>query len=41
MSPNQKMGIDWPMKVSVVTAWSNFEYCRMAERMPTGMAISP
>ena len=34
------MGIDCPTKVSAVTAWSNLEYCRIAERMPTGIAIS-
>ena len=38
MSPNQKIGMEWPMNATVVTTWSSVEYWRSAEKIPMGTA---
>src|SRR5512139_60276 len=38
--PSQKAGIEMPTRASTVTAMSVFEYWRVAERTPKGMATT-
>ena len=39
-SASQKLGSASPMNEPTVTTWSGSEYCRVAERIPTGIAIA-
>ena len=36
--PEKNVGMLKPRKANVVAAWSNNEYCLIAERTPMGMA---